>query len=93
MLLAAVAPGTDKTQALHDAVSAARHAEELGYHRIWYAEHHDARSFASQAPEILIAVAARSPQHPAHPSRLRSGTAQPLQPLLASPFQLRVMAG
>ncbi|MET9122186.1 MsnO8 family LLM class oxidoreductase [Streptomyces sp. NPDC004528] len=58
--LATVAPGTDKTQALHDAVSAARQAEELGYHRIWYAEHHDTGGFASQAPEVLIALAART---------------------------------
>ncbi|MEV7141570.1 MsnO8 family LLM class oxidoreductase [Streptomyces tauricus] len=58
--LATVAPGTDKTQALHDAISAARQAEDLGYHRIWYAEHHDTAGFASQAPDILIALAARA---------------------------------
>ncbi|MFM9586616.1 MsnO8 family LLM class oxidoreductase [Streptomyces caniscabiei] len=53
-----VAPGGDRSQALKDSVDAARQAEDLGYHRIWYAEHHDAASTASSAPEILIALAA-----------------------------------
>ncbi|WP_406322769.1 LLM class flavin-dependent oxidoreductase [Streptomyces sp. NBC_01637] len=58
--LAVVAPGSDKPQALKDAVDAARHAENLGHHRVWYAEHHDTAGFAAQAPEILIALAART---------------------------------
>ncbi|MDQ0904780.1 luciferase family oxidoreductase group 1 [Streptomyces canus] len=58
--VAAVTPGTDKPQALQDAVDAARQAEELGYHRIWYAEHHNTGGLASQAPEILIALAAHT---------------------------------
>ncbi|WP_416966731.1 MsnO8 family LLM class oxidoreductase [Streptomyces sp. 4F14] len=66
--LATVAPGGDRTQALKDAVDAARQAEDLGYHRIWYAEHHDAASAASTAPEILIALAA------ATTSRIRVGS-------------------
>ncbi len=61
--LAAVTPGTDKTQALEEALAAARQAENLGYHRIWFAEHHDVGSAASQAPEILIALAARATEH------------------------------
>ncbi|WP_405727525.1 LLM class flavin-dependent oxidoreductase [Streptomyces sp. NBC_01537] len=52
---ATVAPGSDKPQALKDAVDTAQHAENLGYHRIWCAEHHDTASSAAQAPEILIA--------------------------------------
>jgi luciferase family oxidoreductase group 1 len=60
--LATVAPGSNKPQALKDAVAAARQAEDLGYHRIWYAEHHDTAGFAAQAPEILIALAARTTQ-------------------------------
>ncbi|MFG2727847.1 LLM class flavin-dependent oxidoreductase [Streptomyces canus] len=58
--LAAVTPGTDKPKALQEAVDAARQAEDLGYHRIWYAEHHDTGGLASQAPEILIALAAHT---------------------------------
>ncbi|MFJ4424246.1 MsnO8 family LLM class oxidoreductase [Streptomyces bobili] len=66
--LAGVAPDSDKPQALKDAVAAARQAEDLGYHRIWYAEHHDAASAASSAPEILIALAATAT------SRIRVGS-------------------
>ncbi|GGS64274.1 MsnO8 family LLM class oxidoreductase [Streptomyces griseoviridis] len=66
--LATVAPGTDKPQALNDVLDAARQAEDLGYHRIWYAEHHDTAGFAAQAPEILIALAARAT------SRIRVGS-------------------
>ncbi|WP_072807475.1 MsnO8 family LLM class oxidoreductase [Rhodococcoides yunnanense] len=58
--LATVAPGTDKTRALEESIDAARRAEDAGYHRIWYAEHHDTGGFASHAPEILIALAART---------------------------------
>ncbi|MFF0090273.1 LLM class flavin-dependent oxidoreductase [Streptomyces canus] len=66
--LATVAPGSDNTQALRDSVDAAKQAEDLGYHRIWYAEHHDSASTASSAPEILIALAAGAT------SRIRVGS-------------------
>ncbi len=56
--LAIVAPGEDRAQALKDSIDTAQQAEDLGYHRIWYAEHHDSASTASSAPEILIALAA-----------------------------------
>ncbi|MEV7864402.1 MsnO8 family LLM class oxidoreductase [Streptomyces hirsutus] len=65
---ATVAPGGDKPQALQHAVNAARQAEDLSYHRIWYAEHHDSASTASSAPEILIALAAHTT------SRIRVGS-------------------
>lgn len=47
-----------KHDALHRALDAATEAEDLGYHRIWYAEHHNTDAFASQTPEQLIALAA-----------------------------------
>src|SRR5690606_12612991 len=53
--LGTVAPGTTETQALEDAVETARHAEEHGFHRIWFAEHHLSPSGASHHPELLIA--------------------------------------
>lgn len=56
--LAPVAPGRGKSEALQRAVSAAEEAEQAGYYRIWYAEHHHARSYASQDPVPLIALAA-----------------------------------
>ncbi|WP_327293511.1 MULTISPECIES: MsnO8 family LLM class oxidoreductase [unclassified Streptomyces] len=66
--LSTVTPGSDKTQALKDSVKAAQQAEDLGYHRIWYAEHHDSASTASTAPEILIALAGSAT------SRIRVGS-------------------
>nr|WP_277925226.1 MsnO8 family LLM class oxidoreductase [Sediminivirga luteola] len=56
--LGTVAPGTTKTDALADALKTARHAERLGFHRVWFAEHHLSRSGASHHPELLIAAAA-----------------------------------
>jgi len=66
--LAPVTPGRDKTHALEQAVGAARHAEQLGYLRIWYAEHHNTAGFASADPGLLIAMAARET------SRIRVGS-------------------
>lgn len=56
--LGTVAPGATEKDALTDALAATRHAERLGFHRIWYAEHHLSRSGASHHPELLIAAAA-----------------------------------
>lgn len=56
--LGTVAPDTTETEALADALATARHAEELGFHRVWFAEHHLSRSGASHHPELLIAAAA-----------------------------------
>lgn len=52
--LGTVAPGTTETESL----TTTRHAEELGFHRVWFAEHHLSRSGASHHPELLIAAAA-----------------------------------
>ena len=43
------------TDALATSVELAKLAEELGYARIWYAEHHNTGGLASAAPEIMIA--------------------------------------
>lgn len=56
--LGTVAPGTTETDALADALATTRHAEKLGFHRVWFAEHHLSRSGASHHPELLIAAAA-----------------------------------
>lgn len=56
--LETVAPGTTESDALADALTAARQAEALGFHRVWFAEHHLSRSGASHHPELLIAAAA-----------------------------------
>lgn len=56
--LGTVAPGTTEKEALADSLETARHAERVGFHRIWFAEHHLSRSGASHHPELLIAAAA-----------------------------------
>jgi luciferase family oxidoreductase group 1 len=40
--------------ALRQAVELAQLADHLGYHRLWYAEHHNTAGLASAAPEIMI---------------------------------------
>ncbi|HSK24759.1 MAG TPA: LLM class flavin-dependent oxidoreductase [Egicoccus sp.] len=53
--------------ALHASVDLARHAEALGYSRVWYAEHHNMPTIASAATSVLIAHVA------ANTSRIRLG--------------------
>src|SRR5581483_8059858 len=48
-------------------VALAQSAEELGYERIWYAEHHNIPTIASSAPSVLIAHVG------AHTSTIRLG--------------------
>lgn len=55
--LGTVAPGTTEKDALADSLEATRHAEALGFHRVWFAEHHLSRTGASHHPELLIAAA------------------------------------
>jgi luciferase family oxidoreductase group 1 len=43
------------TRALQTSLSLARLADQLGYHRIWFAEHHGVPALAGSAPEVLIA--------------------------------------
>jgi luciferase family oxidoreductase group 1 len=49
-----ILPGGTAAPALRDTVELARVCDRLGYSRYWLAEHHNNRSFASAAPEILI---------------------------------------
>lgn len=55
--LGSVAPGTTEADALAESVRTAQHADALGFHRVWFAEHHLAASGASHHPELLIAAA------------------------------------
>ncbi|MFL0578722.1 LLM class flavin-dependent oxidoreductase [Dietzia sp. 179-F 9C3 NHS] len=52
---ATVRPGQAVGEALQDSVALAQKAEELGYERVWYSEHHNMGSIASSAPAVLIA--------------------------------------
>lgn len=50
-----IAAGGNGADALALTLDYARHADALGYHRFWLAEHHALPQLASAAPEILIA--------------------------------------
>ncbi|KAF0677027.1 LLM class flavin-dependent oxidoreductase [Profundibacterium mesophilum] len=52
--LAPVPQGAETAQALANSVDLARHAEALGYHRFWLAEHHNMAGIASAATAVLI---------------------------------------
>ena len=41
-------------EALRFSVRLAQHAEQWGYHRVWYAEHHNMRAIASAATSVVI---------------------------------------
>jgi luciferase family oxidoreductase group 1 len=53
--LAPLARDASATDALRSTTALARRVEELGYRRIWVAEHHNMPSIASSAPAVLIA--------------------------------------
>jgi luciferase family oxidoreductase group 1 len=65
--LAFVGRDRSVSDALGATVTVARRAEELGYERVWYAEHHNMPSIASSATAVLIAHVA------AHTERIRLG--------------------
>jgi luciferase family oxidoreductase group 1 len=52
--LAPVPAGADVSQAFHNSLSLAQHAEALGYHRFWLAEHHNMPGIASAATAVVI---------------------------------------
>jgi luciferase family oxidoreductase group 1 len=52
--LSPVMSGETEAQAVRDTLELAGHAERLGYHRFWLAEHHGGAMVASSAPEVLI---------------------------------------
>ncbi len=53
-----VPEGSTAADALRASVALARHAESLGYHRYWVAEHHGTPGLAGASPEVLIAAIA-----------------------------------
>ena len=65
--LAPIAPGEAPSLALAHTVRMAKAADEAGYSRVWYAEHHNMPTIASSATSVLIAHVA------AHTERIRVG--------------------
>jgi luciferase family oxidoreductase group 1 len=66
--LATVDRGASVGESLRSSVELAQRAEARGYHRVWYAEHHNIRSIASSATSVVIAHVA------AHTSAIRLGS-------------------
>ena len=65
--LTPIVAGASSAEAVKTSVDLAALADRLGYHRVWYAEHHNSPGLASGAPEIMIEhVASRT-------SRIRVG--------------------
>jgi luciferase family oxidoreductase group 1 len=54
--------GSDGGVALRNSVDLAQHAESLGYHRYWVAEHHATPALACASPEVLIGPIAAATQ-------------------------------
>ncbi len=65
--LATIGRGQSAAESFAGSVAMAQRAEELGYRRIWYAEHHNMSSIASSATSVLIAHVA------AHTNTIRLG--------------------
>ena len=65
--LVPIARGQTVTDAFAASVEVARRAEELGYTRVWYAEHHNMPTIASAATSVVIAHIG------AHTSTIRLG--------------------
>jgi len=53
--LAPITRGQSATDSFANSVALAQRAEELGYQRVWYAEHHNMASIASSATSVVIA--------------------------------------
>ncbi|WP_236794131.1 LLM class flavin-dependent oxidoreductase [Amycolatopsis sp. GM8] len=66
--LSPIPGGADAATALRNTVDLARHAERLGYHRYWIAEHHNIPGVASAATAVLVGQVA------ATTSRIRVGS-------------------
>ncbi|MFJ4210381.1 LLM class flavin-dependent oxidoreductase [Paenarthrobacter sp. NPDC089675] len=65
--LATIGKGQTVAESLEGSVAMAQKAEELGYRRVWYAEHHNMSAIASSATSVLIAHVA------AHTNSIRLG--------------------
>ncbi|MEX2240660.1 MAG: LLM class flavin-dependent oxidoreductase [Burkholderiales bacterium] len=76
-----VISGHTPAEAVAATLELARHAERLGYHRYWLAEHHAIAALADPCPEVLLARLG------AETKRLRIGTGGVLLPYY-SPFKI-----
>ncbi|WP_402462900.1 LLM class flavin-dependent oxidoreductase [Isoptericola aurantiacus] len=66
--LVPVRTGQSSAQALASSMALVQRADELGYRRYWFAEHHNMPAVAASTPPVMIAAAA------ARTSRIRIGS-------------------
>lgn len=57
-----ISSGRSHADALHESLQLAKAADRLGFHRYWFAEHHNSQGLACSAPEIMIARVASETQ-------------------------------
>ena len=76
-----VISGHTPRQAIEQTIRLAQHAEALGFHRFWCAEHHSVMALADPCPEILVTRVASAT------STIRVGTGGVLLPYY-SPFKI-----
>lgn len=55
--------GEDAVKTLKDAMERVKLAEELGYSRYWFAEHHNTKNQVSTSPDLMMAHAASVTNH------------------------------
>lgn len=51
---AQVDEGSNPYEAIRHSTELAKHADNVGFHRFWVAEHHNLPAFASSSPEVLM---------------------------------------
>ena len=56
--LSTIVEGKTAADAFHTSLEMAQHAEQLGFKRYWFAEHHNMQSIASAATSVLIGYVA-----------------------------------
>ncbi len=56
--LVPISSGSNASEALRNSIDLARHAEQLGYMRYWFAEHHLNPGVAGASPAVAIALTA-----------------------------------
>ena len=61
--LVPISSGSTAAAAIANTVQLAQHAEQLGYHRYWLAEHHLNPGVAGTTPSLLIAIVANATRH------------------------------
>ena len=60
--LVPVAQGSNSREAIERSLALAQELDQLGFRRVWYAEHHNMPAIASTTPATIIALAAQRTQ-------------------------------